>query len=144
MKDLKYSEVVAKADSIKAVMGPEPTIYLRDAMPPYEKACAFEPGCAIRLSTNVSGYFTAVVKGIRCRWSFDLEDRGANGTGSLAPNVEAIGSVMRRLEGTARTQFRDWLVEVATKVRADAAELRSTADQQTAKAATLADIAGQP
>lgn len=144
MKEFTYDEVVAKADQIKAVMGDQPTVYLRDANPPYGKACEFESGCMVRLGTHVSGYFTAVVKGIRCRWSFDLESHDASGTGEIAPRLEHIRSVMGKLDGRAKQQFRAWLVSVATTIRADAADWRSRADAYTAKAAVIADIAGEP
>jgi hypothetical protein len=143
MKEFTYAEVVAKAPQIKAVMGESPTVYLRDEPnPPYEKACEFEAGSSVRLGTHVSGYFTAVVQGVRCRWSFDLESYGASGTGQLAPRTDAIRAVMAKLEGRAREQFRDWLVEVATKIRTDATEWRNHADAYINKANVLADIAG--
>lgn len=143
MMDLTYQQVIARAAAIKEAFGESsPTIYLRDPQPPYSKAATFDANGTYRLGINTSGYFSCYVQGIECKWSFDLEGWGANGTGQLAPRIDAIRDVLASLEGVARQQFREWLVAVATKVRNDAAELRGVADDQAAKAAILADIAG--
>jgi hypothetical protein len=143
MKEFTYDEIVAKADSVKAVMGDGATVYLREGSMPYNKACSFEAGCSYRLGVAVSGYFTAVVKGIHCKWSFDLESYSASGSGELQPRTEAIREVLSQLEGKAKSQFREWLAGVSEKMRADAAERRGYADKLAAKAAVIADLSSE-
>jgi hypothetical protein len=140
---MTYAEVVAKAEAIKAI-DPSATVYLDEKDPPYEKAHAFEPGSTIRLGTSTSGYFVAKVQGITVKWSYDLEDWGANGSGELQPRIDAARKVIGRLDAKARRDFREWLMTVAHNMESSATEIRVRADAQLMRCRALADVASTP
>jgi hypothetical protein len=142
--DISYSDLDTKADAIKALFGVSP-VYLRGSAP-FEVAESCEPGGTHRLdiATSVWFYGTHPGTGIRVRWSFDIEPTFASGTGSYAIDTEACREAVRGLRGSAREQFREYLAECATKVRARGDEYRKLAERQAMDAAILSDLAATP
>jgi hypothetical protein len=124
-QELTLAGVRAKAEALKALGC---TVYLREDKP-YALADGFEEGSSFRLSSAVSGYFTAKVDGVPVRWSFDLEKRNANGSGTLQPDTDRIRETLAALPaGIARNNFQDWLRQVGEAMNAEAAKSRAYAD----------------
>lgn len=141
MKDITYREAIENATALKQLG--QTDIYLFSGSKPWDKATHCEPGCSFRNGVPVSATFHAKESGISFRWSFDLEERDANGASLFKVDTEACRRVMASIQPVARKSFRDWLASSAAAVREKGSEYQKAADNQFAIAACLSDICAE-
>lgn len=136
MRDITYESAIANSAALRSLGQTE--IYLSAGEMPWAKATTCEPGGTHRLDMATSVWFGADHEsGLHFRWSFDIESRSANGTGSYAIDVEACREVMKKLGPDARQKFAEYLFSCAEKVKAKGAEYQRIADRQYADAHLL-------
>lgn len=145
MTDFTYESATKAAEHLKAIGMTDISLW-RDPNPPWHLATSCEPGGSHRLdiSTDASFYAEDPKTGLTFRWSFDIEPMSANGTGSYQINAAGCKTVLSKLRGEARAQFRAYLSACAAKVRDKGLEYQRIADRQAADAATLRDLVGEP
>lgn len=109
---------------------------------PWQDVVSVEPGGSHRLDISTTVWITAVDKktGLRFRWSAEIENRSADGQGSYEIDTDGCRSVIAKLHGVARDQFRKYLAACAVAVRAKAVEWRTLAEGQAKDASILAEL----
>jgi hypothetical protein len=139
--DKDWREVVEQAEHYLAIG--EPQVYLHGCTDyPWEYVTRLEPGGSHRLDMDTSVWFTAEhPSGLSLRWTFDMEPRSANGSGSYHIDTDGVRAVLRALPTEARGLFRAYLRTCADKVQAKATEWRQIAERQATDAQTLYDLA---
>lgn len=139
MQDIKYRDALKNAASLKKLG--MTVIYLsRDNdEKPWEHVVKVDPGGGRRLDMDTSIWFTAEdpKTKIRFRWSFEIEERSANGKGHYQIAVESCKAVFGKLNGKAKKQLADHFKACAEKVRAKGVEWQSYADRQKRDSETL-------
>jgi hypothetical protein len=133
----KWKEAVKKARHYLAVGQHE--IYLSDSdEKPWALAIRCEPGGTHRLDINTDVWFYAQhSSGLQFRWSFDIEPRSANGTGSYDIDVNAIQNVLYKLPPKVQLQFKNYLMTCIEAVENKAVEWQAITDKQYATARRL-------
>jgi len=106
---------------------------------PWSIATEFEPGGSHRLDISTSGWFSGNHPcGLRFRWSFDIEKRSANGSGSYQIDVEAIQRVLAKvINPKCRVQFLEYIADCAEKIEKRADEFQQEASKQYGQASAL-------
>lgn len=137
---LDYRDALKKADAYKAIG--QTRIYLYDgSVYPWEHVSKVEPGGSHRLDIATSVRFAAVIDGLEFNWSWDIEDRSANGKGYYEINVGACREVMGKVPEAARQQLREYFAECAGKVQEKGQEWQRLADRQKRDADVLHSLA---
>lgn len=115
-----------------------------DDDPPWHLATSCEPGGSHRLNiaTDVRFKGRDPESGMDLRWSFDIEPRKANGTGTYQIDTRGCDEVIRQLPPTVAIAFRRYLADCAEQVMKAALEYQGYADRQYKDARTLMDLAG--
>lgn len=115
-------------------------IYLNDGTEfPWGMANSVESGGMHRLSIPVSFTFRAddPQSGLSFRWFFDLEAKGANGSGKFHIDIERIRQVREMLPDGTRKSFSRILRETSVAVRKQGDDYQKVAADQYAVAAEL-------
>lgn len=137
---LDYRDALKKADAYKAIG--QTCIYLYDgSVYPWEHVSKVEPGGSRRLDISTSVRFAAVIDGLEFSWSWDIEDRSANGKGYYEINVGACLEVLSKVPQAARQQLREYFAECAGKVQEKGREWQRLADRQKRDADVLHSLA---
>ena len=138
--DMTYEKAIKNADALKAIGQTRVYLFDKDVEPPWHIATRCEAGCSIRLSISTSAQFHGEQDGLTFTWFFELEDRDANGSGSTRINMVNCKRVLKKLNGQALVQFREYLSDCATAVRKQGDEYQGIADRQYRDAAVLRDL----
>lgn len=142
-----FRKAVANAVHLKALGHTEVHLYGYEAPLenyPWHLATKCEEGGSHRLDMATSVRFTGyhAKSGLTFSWSFDIEDRSANGKGYYEIDTDQCRQVMQLLgDSEAGKQFKDYLKEGAKKVRAKGVEWQKYADRQFGDAARLEALA---
>jgi len=111
---------------------------------PWRLVIDCDKGCSYRNGIPVSVAFLAShpASGLRFRWHFDLEFRGANGSAEFHIDVDGCRRVLRAVPEHARATFRELLRVTANAVRDKGVEYQQVADRQAVAARVLSDLCG--
>jgi hypothetical protein len=143
MNDVNWKEIVEKARLYKELGQTDHYIY-GDVDAPWEFVVSCTPGGSHRLDIATSVSFIAEHPcGLKFRWSFDLEERGANGKSHYEINTEGVIRVLASLPKKAAANFRSYLADCAVAVQKSADKYRSVAEAEANSAATLKRLANQ-
>jgi hypothetical protein len=104
---------------------------------PWALATSYKAGGLHRMDCCVSGWFHYQKDGIDFQWTFDLEERNANGKSEYRFDLNAIRAVAQWTQGEARKQFIAHVKECAAKVRAKGDEWQQIVLRQYRDAASL-------
>jgi hypothetical protein len=140
-----YSEVNGKADAWRSLNG-DAEVYLTSNAAedyPWHLVTESEEGCSYRLSVPTSISFRGFDPNsrLRLRWSFDIEDRGANGSGKFQINTKSVASMFAKLPADVRASVKKYLLKVAESVRERADEYQKAAAEQYGMAAAFESLA---
>ena len=140
MFETNYQRVVDKSEHFKAIGQTE--VWLeREGDKPWDHVSEVEDGCCVRMGTRTDATFKARHPcGIMFRWSVDLENREANGSGVYGFDIKGIRAVIHRLPKAAAEKFAAMLAETAKVIRAKADEWQRAADSQRHQAIALERI----
>jgi hypothetical protein len=99
LQNWSFKSATEKAEHLKAIGQNE--IYLSEGELPYNLVTRCEPGGSHRIDMSTSIWFYAEDKksGLVFRWSFDIENREANGRGYYLINVKACEEIIKKLKG---------------------------------------------
>ncbi len=138
LQEQSYEEYVKLAKHYLAI-GAEKQYLMGDEEKPWHLATECEPGGSHRLDISTSVRFAGKHScGLVFSWSFDIEPRSANGSGSYEIDIEAIQRVLAKLvHYSARKGFLDYLLDCAEKVEKRADEYQQEAKKQYAAANAL-------
>lgn len=140
LETLDYRDCLKKADAYKSIG--QTRIYLYDgSVFPWEQVSEVEPGGSHRLDISTSVRMTAFIDGLEFSWTWDIEERSANGKGHYEINVGACREVMSKLPARARRQLREYFAECAEKVQEKGREWQKIADRQKRDADILHSLA---
>lgn len=140
LETLDYRECLKKADAYKSIG--QLRIYLYDgSVFPWEHVSKCEPGGSHRMDIDTSVRFSAFIDGLEFSWSWDIEERSANGKGHYEINVAACREVLGKLPATARQRLREYFAECAGKVQEKGQEWQRHADRQKRDADVLHSLA---
>jgi len=138
--NLTYQQAIEKAAILKELG--ETDIYLSGADDaPWAEAESCEQGGTHRHDMATSVWFRASINGLNFRWLLDIESRDANGKGYYKIDIDLVKSVIGKLQGNARIQFREYLINAAQKVRDKGDEYQKHANKQLVDSAILRDLA---
>jgi hypothetical protein len=102
----------------------------------YVSSC--EPGSTHRLEISTSISFQAIApSGLVYHWSFDIEPRSANRTGSYRIATEEISRIMKLIPESPKKSLRSYITECAKAVRAKGDEWNTIAKEQYGTASQL-------
>ncbi len=140
-KDWTYQEAVEKASALKAIGDTE--IYLSKGVFPWHLVTHCSPGGSHRMeiSTDVWFYAHDPVTELDFRWSFDIEPRSANGSGTYHIDFENCKVVMDKLPVNARESFQLYLRTCSTAISKQIAEIESRLNDER-KAVEILNILG--
>lgn len=135
-----FRDCLKKADAYKAIG--QTRIYLYDgSVFPWEHVTKVEPGGSHRIDISTSVRLTAHIGGLEFSWSFDIEDRDANGKGHYEINVGKCREILGKIPDAARAQLREYFAECAGKVQEKGQEWQKIADRQKRDADLLHSLA---
>ena len=98
---------------------------------PWEWVTSCEPGGSHRLDIATSVTFRAEHPcGLTFRWSFDLEPRSANGSGSYQIDTSGIARVLAKLPAQGAKDFRAYLLSCVEPVEKRGREYDAAAREQ--------------
>lgn len=141
--NMTYEKAIANANALKALG--QTRVYLFDGVKiPWEIAEHCEGGCSVRLGLRTSAQFSGTKDGITFNWSFDLESRNANGTGTTRVDIDYCKAVIDRLSGTALVEFRKYLSDICVGLKKQGDEYQGYADAQYRDAAVLRALVNHP
>ena len=122
-----WREICKKAKSYKAIGQTE--VYLSDGDDkPWALVNKIESGALHRFNTSVSISFEAAhCSGMSFRWSEDMEDRKANGTGRFHIDVTGLRRIAYKLPRKMKPEFRKVICAASEHVKKQAEEIRATA-----------------
>lgn len=142
LEKMTYAEAVKKVESIKILGINEIYLNCKNGVLPWKLVTRCDPGGLHRLeiSTDVWFYATDTKHNLNFRWSFELEPRSANGSGSYHIDIDNIRKVLRLLSGNAKIQFRQYLADCAIKVKTKGDEWMKIAMEQQSTAQILQDL----
>ncbi len=128
--DKDYGEYVKLAAHYQAIG--DTKIYLSGdtSEKPWQYATSCEPGGTHRMDIETNVRFTARHKGLEFSWSFDIEPRSANGSGTYQIDVEGIQRVLAKLPMDVATEFATYLKNCADSVEKKADEYQAAARRQ--------------
>lgn len=138
LNEKPFREYVKNAGHYLAIG--EKEIYLfGDQEKPWEIATSCEGGSSHRMDIATSVNFRGPHPcGLTFRWSWDLEPRSANGSGSYQVDTAGIQRVLAKLENyKCRQEFLDYLTDCAVKIEKKADEYQEAAKVQYASAAVI-------
>jgi len=139
--NLTYEKATANADALKSLG--QTVIYLsRGGKFPWHLATACEPGGSHRFEISTDARFSGKdpETGLTFNWNFDIEPLSANGSGQYQIDTEACINVIKKIKGSALTDFRKYLSDCTSKVKARGDEYQKAADSQYRDAAILRDL----
>ena len=136
LSEKSWEDHVKLAAHYKAIGGTDIYLY-NDAEPPWKHATFCEAGASHRLDIATSVSFKAEISGLKFSWSFDIEPRSANGSGTYHIDVDGIMKVMAKLPEKTRGQFAAYLASCADAVEKKGAEYQEVARKQYGDAAAL-------
>lgn len=123
MSEKTWQEMVKLAEHYKAI-GSTDLYLFRDVdntARPWAYVTQVKPGSTHRLDMSTSIDFIAQhPSGLQFRWSVEIEDRDANGSGHYKVNMALLERVMTWLPEAVRPQYRDYLETCARAVNASA------------------------
>ena len=121
-KNWTYKDIKLKGEHFKALGVTE--VYLSEGPYPWELVSKITPGGTHRLdiSTSVWFYGTDPKSGLELRWSFDIEDRQANGKGYYEINQKECCRILGILPPIPKGQFREYLIDCAKSIEKNAKE----------------------
>lgn len=139
-KEWTYDEVKAKADHLKAIGTTE--VYLDKEPYPWHLVDKMETGGSHRLdiTTSVWFYATEPDSGLALRWSFDIENREANGKGYYEVNQKDCCRIIKLLPAKPREQFRQYLLNCAKSIEKNAKEYLDIANRELETVKILREI----
>jgi hypothetical protein len=139
-KEWVYDEVKLKAGHLKAIG--ETEIYLSKEPYPWHLATKMEKGGSHRLeiATSVWFYATEPDSGLALRWSFDIEDRDANGKGYYEVNQKECCRVIQLLPSQVKKQFKQYLSDCADVIEQNATQYLDIANREFGVAKILRGI----
>lgn len=129
--NITYAQAVEQAAALRA-LGANRDVYLSKGPYPWHLVKMCSDGGTHRIEINTDVRFTGYDSetDLTFRWSFDIEPRSANGTGSYDIDVTGCHEVLSVLRGEAREFFRLYLLEAADKVRSKGREFENIAKRQ--------------
>lgn len=137
---LDYRECLKKTEAYKSIG--QSRIYLYDgSVYPWEHVSSVTPGGSHRLDISTSVRFEACIDGLEFSWSWDIEDRDANGKGHYEINVGRCREIISKLPKPARAKMRAYFAECAGKVQEKGQEWQKIADRQKRDAGVLHELA---
>lgn len=137
----KYAEVMALAEQYRAIG--ENSFYLdRESDLPWDKVTSVVEGGMHRLDVSDIA-FIATEGDFEFRWTIDIEEEGANGSGSYHIATARVAEMAAKLPEAARPQLRALLAKTAANVRKRADEFQSLAERQYGAAYALERLAQQ-
>lgn len=142
MPEVTFANAVATAKERLAIG--QTDVYLGEAPLSdlnWDYCTEFQHGGGHRLDMDTTGYFIFEIAGLRMRWYFEAEQRGANGQGHYLIDTEGILAVLAHVYGTPRDQFLAYLAESSAAVAKRGNEYLELAVRQLGSAAVLASLA---
>jgi hypothetical protein len=134
-----WRDSVRLADHYKAIG--DTRLYLMGDDLPWQHVTSFESGGGHRLGISVSVSFEALMScGLTFRWSFDLEKRDANGTGSYRIDLPNIQRVLAKMPPHIGLRFAAHLKDTARAIREKGDEYAQVAATQYGAAAQLESL----
>lgn len=134
------AEVFEKAAHFKALRVEEVWLEGDVADLPWSLATKCKPGGSHRLDIATTIWFYAENPnglGLTLRWSFEIERKGANGSGRYWVDDDGCRAVADGLVGAAKRQFMEHLLSCADKVQKRASEFWEAAADQAYSATVL-------
>ena len=107
---------------------------------PYDQATSCESGGMFRHGVATSISFKAQISGFGFRWTFDLENRDANGSGYLQPDMKRIREVMATIPAALRPDFRSALQTIQESIERSANETQAVRDKMYVSSAQLRSL----
>lgn len=131
LDERSWTEHAKLAKNYKALDSTD--IYLfGSAEKPWHLVTGVKTGGGHRLGIPVSFDFSAQdgKSGLSFRWSFDLEQKNANGQSKFVIDTLRIREVVKLLSPSVAKHFRSLLSETAKAIRAKAEEYQAVANDQ--------------
>jgi len=138
MAELTYEKAIKNVAALKKLG--QTDIFLHGKDVPWHIADKCQPEGTHRMDMATSVWFSGTEKGLRFRWSFDIEPLSASGKGSYEIDVDACRKVIRSLKGKALGDFQQYLADCAAKVKARGKEFQAAAERQFSDAMTLESL----
>ena len=130
-------EHVALAEHYLAI-GKEEVYLYKPSSPPWALVSEVKSGSTWRFEVPVSIDFKAKHEcGLTFSWSVDVEESGANGTGSLQPNTAALLEIYNAIPASMRAALAEALVLIIGAMQAQAQQYLSRAETAFGKAYAL-------
>jgi hypothetical protein len=142
MRETTFAQAVATAKERKAIGATD--VYLGEAPLTdlnWDYCTGFETGGSHRLDISTTGLFVFEIEGLRLRWYFELEKRGANGQGHYVIDTEGVLAVLAKVYGNPRAEFLAYLRTCSEAVAKRGSEYLQIAEEQFGTSATLAQLA---
>lgn len=141
LNDVSYEKAVKLADHYKAIGQAE--IYLfENGKRPWEHVISCEAGGSHRLEIATDVNFRAKdPSGLVFRWSFDIEERSANGSGSYKVRTAEIQRICKLLPARVKKYFNEYLLLCAEAIEKKGNEYHSVAKNQWDTASALREAA---
>jgi hypothetical protein len=139
-KEWTYEQVKKKAQHFKALGQKE--IYLSLEPYPWSLVTDLKEGGTHRMDINTSIWFYATDpdNGLKLIWSFDIENRNANGKGYYEINQSECCRIMKLLPEKVKTKFKQYLMDCVKVIEKNAQEYLTIANKEFETAKVLKGI----